>query len=140
MVIPLVGILIEAHIVENKKLGLGPDVGGVGQAGALEIGFRLAGDVAGVARVILAGNRVAGVQINTSVRSAKNGSTNAVSGTGFTSMSDSLITCQPRMLEPSNPSPFSNVSSFISRAGTEKCCQRPGKSMKRRSTTSIFSF
>ena len=63
----------------------------------------------------------------------------AVSGTGLTSMSDSLIACQPRMLEPSNPRPSSKVSSSISRGGTEKCCQRPGKSMNRRSTTSTFS-
>ena len=51
----------------------------------------------------------------------------AVSGTGLTSMSDSLIACQPRMLEPSKPKPRSKVSSSSSRAGTEKCCHRPGK-------------
>ncbi len=34
----------------------------------------------------------------------------AVSGTGFSSMSDSLIACQPRMLEPSKPKPRSKVS------------------------------
>ncbi len=76
----------------------------------------------------------------TSVLAARNGSMKAVSATGFTSMSDSLIACQPRMLEPSKPSPFSKTSSVSSRAGTEKCCQRPGKSMKRRSTTSTFSL
>jgi len=48
VVITLVCILIEAHIVKNKEFRLGPDVPDVGQAGALEIGFRLAGDIAGV--------------------------------------------------------------------------------------------
>ena len=40
-----------------------------------------------------------------------NGSTNAVSGCGTTSMSLSLIACQPRMLEPSKPRPSSKTSS-----------------------------
>ena len=78
------------------------------------------------------------LQITASVFAARKGSTNAVSATGFTSMSDSLMACHPRMLEPSNPSPFSNTSSVNSRAGIEKCCHRPGKSMNLRSTTSTF--
>ena len=32
---------------------------------------------------------------------------------------------QPRMLEPSNPSPSVNISSVNSRIGQEKCCQVP---------------
>ena len=55
-------------------------------------------------------------------------------------MSDSLMACQPLMLEPSKPNPRSMFSSVTSRAGTEKCCHRPGKSMNLRSTTSTFSF
>src|SRR5215510_6767318 len=38
------------------------------------------------------------------------------------------------MLEPSKPRPSSKISSFSSLAEIEKCCQMPGRSMKRRST------
>src|SRR5437667_9122985 len=74
------------------------------------------------------------LQIIVSVVSLQNGSKNAVSGTGMTSMSDSLIACQPRMDEPSKPNPSSKVPSLRVSAGMVKCCHRPGKSMKRRST------
>src|SRR5438270_4632631 len=74
------------------------------------------------------------LQIIVSVASLQNGSRKAVSGTGMTSMSDSLMACQPRMLEPSNPRPSSKVASVRASAGMVKCCHRPGKSMKRRST------
>ena len=39
------------------------------------------------------------------------------------------------MLEPSKPSPSSNMSSDSSPTGIEKCCQVPGRSVKRTSTT-----
>src|SRR5262249_40194148 len=74
------------------------------------------------------------LQIIVSVFSLQNGSMNAVSGTGSTSMSDSLMACQPRMLEPSKPSPSSKTPSSRASCGMVKCCHRPGKSMKRRST------
>src|SRR5438067_9670784 len=74
------------------------------------------------------------LQITVSVASLQNGSRNAVSGTGMTSMSDSLMACQPRMLEPSKPRPSSKTDSSRASAGMVKCCQRPGKSMNRRST------
>ena len=51
------------------------------------------------------------LQIITSVGMVVNGSMKAVSGCGTTSMSLSLIACQPRMLEPSKPRPSSNTSS-----------------------------
>ena len=54
-------------------------------------------------------------------------------------MSLSLIACQPRMLDPSKPSPSSKVSSSIVSAGTAKCCHTPGKSMNRMSTV-LTSF
>src|SRR6266567_2673584 len=74
------------------------------------------------------------LQIIVSVVSLQNGSTNAVSGTGSTSMSDSLIACQPRIDEPSKPSPSSKTPSSRASAGMVKCCHSPGKSVKRRST------
>src|SRR5262245_11861812 len=74
-----------------------------------------------------------------SVVSLQNGSRKSVSGCGTTSMSDSLIACQPRRDEPSKPMPSSKVCSSTASAGTVKCFQRPGKSMNRRSTA-LTSF
>src|SRR5437773_11757188 len=48
-------------------------------------------------------------------------------------MSDSSMVWKPRIDEPSNPRPSSKMSSLSSDIGIEKCCQRPGRSMKRRS-------
>ena len=46
-------------------------------------------------------------------------------GTGRTIMSDSLIACQPRILEPSKPKPSVNESSLISLTGTENAARGP---------------
>ena len=78
------------------------------------------------------------LQIIDRVGSAVNGSRTAVSGCGITSMSLSLIACQPRMLEPSKPRPSSKTSSSSLSTGIVKCCQIPGKSMNRRSTAFTF--
>src|SRR2546423_9513770 len=77
-------------------------------------------------------------QIIDSVVCWRNGSILAVSGTGIRSMSDSLIACHPRMEDPSKPNPWSKLSSVSSVMGQVVCCQRPGKSMKRRSTNWTF--
>ena len=61
---------------------------------------------------------------------------NAVSASGTRSMSDSWISWNPRIDEPSNPIPSSKIESESSSAGTEKCCIRPGRSQKRKSTIS----
>src|SRR5207247_2165531 len=52
------------------------------------------------------------VQMSERVGSALKMSIHAVSGSGTTSMSEALITFQPRMLEPSNPSPSVKMSSL----------------------------
>ena len=49
-------------------------------------------------------------------------------------MSLSLIVWKPRMLEPSNALPSTNVSTSNSCSGTVKCCQVPGMSTNLRST------
>ena len=72
-------------------------------------------------------------QMIDSVVCCMNGSILAVSATGTSSMSDSLIACQPRMEQPSNPKPWSKLSRVSSLIGQVVCCHRPGKSMKRRS-------
>ena len=63
----------------------------------------------------------------------------AVSGSGIRSMSDSWISWNPRIDEPSKPSPSSKTSSVSSCAGIEKCCIRPGRSQNRTSTISTPS-
>ena len=54
-------------------------------------------------------------------------------------MSDSWISWNPRIEEPSKPNPSTKASSVSSWAGTEKCCIRPGRSQKRMSTISTPS-
>src|SRR5437899_3163221 len=55
------------------------------------------------------------------------------------SMSLSSIDWNPRMLEPSNPSPSLKLSTSSSPNGRLKCCHVPGRSTKRTSTTSTPS-
>src|SRR5436190_8706046 len=57
----------------------------------------------------------------------------------MSSMSLSSIAWKPRMLEPSNPSPSLKLSTSSSPNGRLKCCQVPGRSMNRTSTTSTPS-
>ena len=81
------------------------------------------------------------LQIRTMVGTAVNGSIWAVEGSGMSSMSDSSMVWNPRIEEPSKPRPSSKMSSLSSDTGMEKCCQRPGMSMKRRSMIlTPFSF
>ena len=99
---------------------------------------RPSGDVARVARVHLAGDRVlARSSCMFSVVCCVNGSMYAVSGSGTRSMSDSWISWNPRIDDPSNPRPSSKLSSVSSCMGIEKCCMRPGRSQKRMSTISV---
>src|SRR5438876_9586059 len=65
------------------------------------------------------------VQVNDSVGTAMKGSIKAVAGSGIASMSEASMLFQPRMLEPSKPSPSSKDSSVSSLIGTLKCCQVP---------------
>jgi len=51
-------------------------------------------------------------------------------GLGTTSISLSLIACQPRMLEPSKPRPSSKTSSTSLPTGMVKCCHKAGKSIE----------
>ena len=57
-VVALVLVLVEAHVVEDEELGLGAEVGGVGQAGGSEIHLGLLGDVARIAIVTLLGDGI----------------------------------------------------------------------------------
>lgn len=54
-------------------------------------------------------------------------------------MSLSSIPCHPRILDPSNPMPSSNVSCSNLSTGIVKCCQTPGKSVNFKSTA-LTSF
>ncbi len=65
---------------------------------------------------------------------AKKGSMWAVSASGISTMSDSLIAFQPAMEEPSNMTPSANMSSSTSTTSIVTCCILPFGSVKRRST------
>src|SRR2546427_7151150 len=72
--------------------------------------------------------------VSASVGTWRQGSTNALAGSGTKSMSLSLIAWNPRIDEPSNPTPSANTASVSSLSGSEKCCQVPGRSVNRTST------
>ena len=58
----------------------------------------------------------------------------AVPGSGISSMSDSEISCQPRIEEPSNPRPSSKADSENAETGSVMCCHDPSRSQNFRST------
>jgi hypothetical protein len=57
-VVAALRVLVEADAVEDVELRLGAPVADVGDAGLGQVGLGLLGDVAGVARVALAGDRI----------------------------------------------------------------------------------
>ncbi len=59
VVVPLVGVLVEADVIENEELGLGPEIGRVGYSGRDQVVLRLLGNIAGIARVRLPRDGVA---------------------------------------------------------------------------------
>src|SRR5438045_9508427 len=65
---------------------------------------------------------------------SQKGSMKAVSGSGMASMSEASMLFQPRMEEPSKPSPSEKISSVSSRMGQVKCCQVPKVSTNLMST------
>src|SRR5580765_8227886 len=80
------------------------------------------------------------VQVTLSVGTARNGSINAVEGSGIASMSEASIDFHPRIDEPSKPKPSSKTSSVSSPIGQEKCCQVPKVSTNFTSTILAPSF
>ena len=70
----------------------------------------------------------------TMVDAAKNGSMQAVVGSGIRIMSDSLIAFQPAIEEPSNMVPSEKISSSTSDRSNVTCCHLPRGSVKRKST------
>ena len=73
-------------------------------------------------------------QMSDSVGASVNGSRIALDGSGMSSMSDSAMPCQPRMDEPSNPSPSSKHDSSKALSGSVMCCHEPSRSQNFRST------
>src|SRR4026208_2132408 len=65
---------------------------------------------------------------------SEKGSIQTRDGSGTSSMSDSWMAAQPRIEEASKPKPSSNLSSSNSPMGNVKCCQEPGRSVKRTDT------
>src|SRR3712207_1009633 len=68
------------------------------------------------------------------VDAEKNGSMQAVVGSGISVMSDSLIAFQPAIEEPSNMMPSANTSSSTIDTSKVTCCHLPRGSVKRKST------
>src|SRR6185312_81303 len=54
-----VGVLVETHVIEDEELGLRSEIGGVSHAGVLQIELSLFGNPAGIALVVLPGERIA---------------------------------------------------------------------------------
>src|SRR5437667_7637019 len=73
-----------------------------------------------------------------SVVTCGNGSMIAVLGSSMSNMSLASIDFQPRIDEPSKPTPASKVSSSSSAIGIQKCCQVPRKSQNLMSTSCTF--
>ena len=82
-------VLLVADLVEDEELRLGPDVADVGDAGLAQIRLGLARDMARVAREVLRVTGSTTLAMMLTVGLAKNGSRQAVSGSGTASMSDS---------------------------------------------------
>ena len=58
VVVRLVLVLVEADVVEDEELGFKAELGDVGQSGRLHVGLGLAGNVARIFGIVLAGDRV----------------------------------------------------------------------------------
>ena len=94
-------------------------------------------------RETLRGSREYGSRVIVSMASAVmlivvmmgKGSMNAVAGSRISSMSLDSIDFQPRMDDPSKPTPASKVSSSNSAMGMHQCCQVPRKSQNLISTS-----
>ena len=77
------------------------------------------------------------VHVKLNVGTAQYGSINAVPGSGIASMSDASMLFQPRIDEPSKPSPSAKDSSLNSAIGMLKCCHVPKVSTN--FTSAIFA-
>src|SRR5580765_6663227 len=77
-------------------------------------------------------------QLRISVGNAVNGSSTALSGSGISTMSESLIPFHPEIDEPSNILPSSNSESSTAVDGNVTWCCNPRMSAKRKSTNSTL--
>ena len=73
-------------------------------------------------------------QTSESVGASVAGSRMADDGSGMRSMSESWIACQPRIEDPSKPSPSSKAVSSNAVSGSVTCCHVPSRSQNFRST------
>ncbi len=96
-------VLAEPGRVEDVELGFGTPIARVGDAGRLQIGLGLLGDVAGVAVVRLAGERIVDEAIEQQRLASPERVVDRRSRIGIRSMSDSWIAWNPRIEDPSNP-------------------------------------
>ena len=109
-VVARVLVLVEADVVEDVELGLGPEVGGVGDAGATAgtprpSWRRSAGR--GCSDSPVTGSCTKQLMMSV-LRAAERVDRRRCSGSGIRIMSDSWISWKPRIDEPSKPRPSSN--------------------------------
>ena len=71
--IATVGCLVEADVVEDEKLGFRADVAGIGDAGAAEIVDGFASDIARIAGIVFAGDRILDVANHAEGRELREG-------------------------------------------------------------------
>ena len=138
VVVALVRIGAEAHRVEDVELGLGAEVAGVGDAGRREVLLRLARDVARVAAVGLARDRVVHEEVDVERLVLAERVQPRGGGVGeqrHVGLVDGLEAADGRAVE--RDAVLQDVGCV--EAGTVRCCITPGRSQKRMSRYSTFS-
>jgi len=116
MIVAFVLVLVEAHVVENEKLRFGAEVGGVSHSAVLQMQLGLLGDPARIALICCL---VIGSITSPSMTSVGTRRTDPERGrrVGNQQHIALMIAAQPRMLEPSMPSPLRMSFRFNSLIG-----------------------
>jgi hypothetical protein len=96
--------------VEDEELGFRAEVGGVADAGGLQVGLGALGDRTRVAVVALAVGRLDHVAGDDQRGLVEERVDEGGSGSGISSMSEAWMPFQPAIDEPSNAWPSSNLS------------------------------
>ncbi len=100
----LVGVRV-ADIVEHEELGLGSEIRGVGDAGGFQIRLGAMGDAARIAAIALIGDRVVDIADDVQRLDGKKGIDLGGRGIGHHEHIALVDRLEPRMLEPSKPTP-----------------------------------
>src|SRR5947209_1279044 len=127
--------ICKSHIVENEKFGFRSEKCGICNAGTHQISFGFFGEATRVAIVRFACDWI---DNRADERKSWFGVENVDPrrrGIRDHEHVGALMTFQPRMLEPSKPSPSVKISSLCSLSVVVKCCHVPGRSVNLKSTS-----